>query len=81
MFHTHKHTYTPTPTQTHTNKHTHASEGGKVWAGPAPASGNAKREEGGDKTPKRVQAETDTANEVTEEIPLPKLSRVHNASG
>ena len=58
-----------------------ASAEGTVRAGTALASGGAQREEGGDETPKRARAETDFANDVTEEIPTPKRSRAPNASG
>ena len=58
-----------------------ASAGGTVRAGPALASGDAQREEGGDKTPRRAQTETKMANEATEERVPPEWSRAPYASG
>ena len=44
-----------------------ASEGGTVRAGTTQAKENAKREEGGDETPRRAREETDLEEEETEE--------------
>ena len=49
-----------------------ALAGGTVRAGPAPSIRDAQRKEGGNETPRSAQAETDTANEATEESAPPR---------